>query len=240
MYCAVQTSSARPCSGLRPGTRVLAPKLVEDIRPHEAEGFLKHLSEWARRQAPQALLILRDAAAPDLGPVPTRFGWALDEAVAQYRTDLTQTRHVLDPAVTEVPREEWTAPEFAAAFAPIFETWGEADGESAADHLADLLSEAEPRLFAVSEAGQVVACAALRIMDAGPHGVSAQITMYGVRPDRRGAGFGQRLHAHLLAMASGQAPKHEGATDQGNLAMRRILERNGAVLTGLQRQYRLT
>lgn len=217
---------------LRPGARVLAPRLTEDIRPDEAAAWLRHLSHWARAHAPEALLILRDVWIPDLGDLPASCGWTLDEAVALYRTDLTSGQRALDPAVTELPRDRW-------AFAPIFDAWGEVDGGRAADHLSALLDGEDARLFTMTDSGGWTACAALRIMDAGPHGVSAQITMYGVRPDRRGAGLGRRLHAHLLAVASGLAPEHRGATAQDNHAMRRILDQNGAVLAGLQEQYRL-
>ena len=55
--------------------------------------------------------------------------------------------------------------------------------------------------------------------------------MLGVQPSRRGQGLGLALHAHLLAVAAQTHRKHGGTTDFSNHAMRRIFERNGAVLT---------
>ena len=55
--------------------------------------------------------------------------------------------------------------------------------------------------------------------------------MLGVRPDRRGQGLGLALHAHLLAVIAQTYSKHGGGTDYTNHAMRRIFERNGAVLS---------
>ncbi len=64
--------------------------------------------------------------------------------------------------------------------------------------------------------------------------------MLGVRPDRRGAGLSRALHAHLLAVAAEAHSKHAGTTDYDNHAMRRIFERNGAVLVEQKQFVRLS
>ena len=68
-------------------------------------------------------------------------------------------------------------------------------------------------------------------MTPAPPALGMGIHMLGVRPERRGAGLGRALHAHLLAVAAQTHSKHGGTTDFNNLTMRRIFERNGAVLS---------
>nr|WP_254605981.1 GNAT family N-acetyltransferase [Deinococcus sp. JMULE3] len=90
-------------------------------------------------------------------------------------------------------------------------------------------------LYALTHAGEVVALAAL---GASGRPDTAGIDLIGVLPQRRGQGFGARLHAHLLHLAAQTFGTHVGGTEADNHPMRRLFERHGARLVSTQLDFR--
>ena len=207
------------------------PVLFPHVRADLPTAGLAALAGQLARTAGGKRVILNEGMAP-LDPEAWRAaGWVLDTHAVMARTDLSAGHWPLDPRVGERPVAELLAADLLALYAelakvgPLGDT-GETDPALA---FADDLTDESKRLFVLLENGVVLGAA---VLTPGPHG--AGIHLLGIRPDRRGMGLGRALHGHLLAVAAQTHAGHVGPTDYGNLAMRRILERNGAALSEQQ------
>lgn len=196
---------------LRPASpRVpLFPQVREDVPADALIAFLCEL----RAAAPR--LILVSTQAPLRREEAEAAGWALQETNVVYETpDLRARSYPADPHVQPVTVHD---PGVAAALTALGrEAW--VPGE-------------DWTLHALTHAGEVVALAAL---GASGRPDTAGIDLIGVLPQRRGQGFGGRLHAHLLHLAAQTFGTHVGGTEADNHAMRRLFERHGARLVSTQ------
>ncbi|AWT36501.1 GNAT family N-acetyltransferase [Deinococcus arenae] len=187
----------------------LFPQLREDVPAEALTVFLREL----RAAAPR--LILFSTQAPLRREEAQAAGWALQEANVVYETaDLRARSYPADPHVQPVTVND---PGVAAALTAL----GREDWTPGEDWT----------LYALTHAGEV---AALGALGASGRPDTAGIDLIGVLPQRRGQGFGGRLHAHLLHLAAQTFGTHVGGTEAGSHAMRRLFDRHGARLVSTQ------
>lgn len=178
----------------------------------------------ARAQvSPERRLILDSTLAP-LGAEPARAaGWAHTETHVLYETHLRARTFASDPDGREASAQEVSADD--PAVRALLADLGRADWHP---------DEEEVLIALFGEGGEPLA---LGTVQAAGWPDAANLDLIGVRPGQRGQGHGTRLHAHLLERAAQRFGRHFGATDAGNLAMRRILARHGARDTAVQEVY---
>lgn len=213
---------------LRSGRGMEAVVLVGDkprvpmfshTRNDAAAAGLEQFYRYLRQHAPERLLVL-DSNYTLLDAVPAQAaGWRLSEGEHLiYETDL-RTRHwALAPEAQEGGPELLQRPDVAALLAEL----GQADWQPPAGWQVVVLPGAD---------GQPAALGGVGPRD---HAPTINISLIGVRPDQRGQGLGQRLHAHLLARAAELHDRHMGGTEASNAAMIRIFEANGSRLMARQ------
>ncbi|WP_158263770.1 GNAT family N-acetyltransferase [Deinococcus arcticus] len=192
----------------------LLPRLRADVPEAAARAFLAHL----RAQATDRCLILDSTQAPLCLRAAQAAGWHLKEEAVIYATALNAGRWPLDPQARQLTADDVTAPELQGLLSTL-------------DRAALTLPDGWTLVGLPDASGRLAALGAT-----GPGGRpdTAGIDLIGVQPGARGQGLGQRLHAHLLALAAQAFGDHVGGTDAGNHAMRRLFERHGAVLTQQQ------
>ncbi|NTY01388.1 GNAT family N-acetyltransferase [Deinococcus sp. JMULE3] len=191
----------------------LLPRLREDVPAEALTAFLREL----RAAGPR--LILVSTQAPLRREEAETAGWAFQEANVVYeRADLRARSYPADPHVQPVTVHDPGVAEAMTALGREAWTPGE-----------------DWTLYALTHAGEVVALAAL---GASGRPDTAGIDLIGVLPQRRGQGFGARLHAHLLHLAAQTFGTHVGGTEADNHPMRRLFERHGARLVSTQLDFR--
>jgi GNAT superfamily N-acetyltransferase len=209
---------------LGPGS-VVFPTVRLDL---ETEG-LQALVEQLTRTAPGKRVILNEGMAPTIATPWEAAGWVLETHAVMAETDLTTRSWPLDRRVQERPMSELLAPALLELYAELARvgTIGDTGETDPAVAFEDDLSDEDTRLFVLVEDGAVLGAA---LLTPAPPGRGRGIHMVGVHPGLRGRGLGRALHASLLAIAAQTHNQHAGTTDWDNHAMRRIFERNGAVL----------
>lgn len=197
-----------------------AVPLFPRLRPDASASAVTALLRAARAQvSPDRPLILDSTLAP-LGAGPAReAGWAHTETHVLYETDLRAHTFAPEPGAREVGTD---SPAVRALLAEL----GRADWRPDKD---------EVLIGLFGPAGEPLA---LGTVQASGRPDAATLDLIGVRPGWRGQGHGTRLYAHLLGWAAARGfARHVGATDAGNLAMRRVLARHGARETAVQEVY---
>ncbi|MFC4453709.1 GNAT family N-acetyltransferase [Deinococcus sonorensis] len=204
------------------------PVIVPRVRLELEAAGLHALAEHVMRAAPDKRVILTEGAAPLASAPWAAAGWTRDTHAVIAQTDLTARRWPLDPRVQERPVSDLLSGDLLALYAALVEvgTIGDTGEIDPAIAFAEDVQDEEQRLFVLVEHGTVLGAALLTPAPPGTRGIH----LLGIRPDRRGAGLGRALHAHLLAVAAQTHQRHGGTTEWDNHAMRRIFERNGAVL----------
>ena len=203
--------------------RIVAPYVRDGLDGSGLETLARHLAATAADKR----LILDGERAPIQDAPWLAAGWVLDVHAAGASIDLSARTWPTDPRVQGRPASDLLAPDLLELYAELA-TAGRIGGTGETDPAVafeDDLQDEEKRLFVLMEGEQALGAALLT-----PAPPGRGIHMLGVRPSRRGQGLGLALHAHLLAVAAQDHSTHGGGTDWANHAMRRIFERNGAVL----------
>ncbi|WP_407540303.1 GNAT family N-acetyltransferase [Deinococcus radiomollis] len=210
--------------------RIVVPHIRDGLEGSGLDALARHLAATAADKR----LILDGERAPMQDAPWLAAGWVLDVHSAGASIDLSARTWPTDPRVHERPASDLLAPDLLELYAELVTVGkigdtGETDPAVAFEN--DLQDE-EKRLFVLTESGAVLGAA---LLTPAPPGRGRGIHMLGVRPSCRGQGLGLALHAHLLAVAAQTHSKHGsrqgGGTNWDNHPMRRIFERNGAVLT---------
>ncbi len=204
--------------------RIIFPRVWADLPLPGLEALARQLAATASGKR----IIVTEDMAPIASAPWEAAGWVLDTHAVMATTELAGRIWPLDPRVQERPVSELLAPDLLGLYAALSAvgTIGDTGETDPAVAVGDDLSDQGKRLFVLMEGEQALGAAILT-----PHPSGTGIHMLGVRPERRGMGLGRALHAHLLAVAAQTHSRHGGTTDFNNLAMRRIFERNGAVLS---------
>ena len=206
--------------------RIVFPRVRADLPILGLEALARHLADTASGKR----VIVSEGMAPVISAPWEAAGWILDTHAVMATTDLAGRTWPLDPRVQERPVSELLAPDLLELYAALSAvgTIGDTGETDPAVAFGDDLTDQGKRLFVLMEGEQVLGAA---VLTPAPPALGIGIHMLGVRPERRGAGLGRALHAHLLAVAAQTHSRHGGTTDFNNHPMRRIFERNGAVLS---------
>ena len=204
--------------------RIVFPRVRADLPALGLEALARHLAATASGKR----VIVSEGMAPVISAPWEAAGWRLDTHAVMATTELAGRTWPLDPRVHERPVSELLAPDLLELYAALSAvgTIGDTGETDPAVAFEDDLSDLDKRLFVLMDGEQALGAAILT-----PHPRGTGIHMLGVRPERRGTGLGRALHAHLLAVAAQTHSRHGGTTDFNNVAMRRIFERGGAVLS---------
>lgn len=209
--------------------QIIFPNVRADLPILGLQALARHLADTASGKR----VIVTENLAPVSSAPWEAAGWVLDTHAVMATTELAGRIWPLDPRVQERPVSEVLAPDLLALYAALSTvgTIGDTEQTDPAVAVGDDLTDQGKRLFVIMEGDQALGAAILV-----PHPRGTGIHMLGVRPERRGAGLGRALHVHLLSLIAQTEARHVGGTDYENHAMRRIFERNGAVI-GEQKQW---
>lgn len=145
--------------------------------------------------------------------------WSLIDVSCMYKTDLNQPlpQWKTDAQVQEITPEQLKQQQELLV---VLERVNEPEN-----------TEGKRYFLQVSD-GQAIALAALITT---PYNV--MIDLIGVHPKHRKQGYGRRLHAHMLSVASKEHQIHRGGTEKDNIAMNKIYQANGSIKLSEQAQY---
>lgn len=202
--------------------------LRRPLDDEERHALLADLRAHAFRLGPARVLVNRSRSLHPLGGPGE--GWELASHAVLHATPLPPS-----PSVPAIPVD-------FVAFGPEYLDTAEldaflehSDGEFTGAGLREYHEDADRFIGLMHrEEGRPVAIGVTHESRPGVAGIQ----ILGVARDRRGLGLGTALHAALMERAAAFAPLYVGATDAANAPMRRLLEKNGCVLSDEQWVYR--
>ena len=197
-----------------------------------------HLLDWlkAKAEANQTEYVVHFSSlfARDVADLPLLYGWKLENHAVIHQTNLADRSDLQpDPKALEFKLEELQTARFLEFYNPIWSIEPEHFSDSpkaAIAEIFDRFSSYENVIgYYLLEQNKAIAAGLLRTFRG-----AVSIDIFGVLPNFRQQGWGNRLHRHLLFAAKKLADTHSGGTDFSNTAMRRLLKKNGCTINEQQ------